>query len=128
MSKTPCSVLNSKIHRKKVYLSDDNESLISTALSLVWTKMDKKIDLCTFEQDRYATFFVSVDKCQKNIISQKIVRIDSNTNTFKEVYDAITKDLFSTRNVHVYVGKIDNKWIYIEEGLYDELSLMNQNI
>ncbi|UZO24416.1 uncharacterized protein OCT59_016718 [Rhizophagus irregularis] len=26
--------------------------------------------------------------------------------------------------LHVYVGKIDNKWIYVEEGLYDELSLM----
>ena len=52
MSKTPCSVLNSKIRGKKVYLPDDNESLISTALSLVWTKTDKKIDSCTFEQDR----------------------------------------------------------------------------
>ncbi|CAB4403359.1 unnamed protein product [Rhizophagus irregularis] len=52
MSKTPCSVLNSKIRRKKVYLPDDDESLISTALSLVWTKTDKKIDSCTFEQDR----------------------------------------------------------------------------
>ncbi|PKB97598.1 hypothetical protein RhiirA5_506537 [Rhizophagus irregularis] len=52
MSKTPCSVLNSKICEKKVYLSDDNESLISTALFLVWTKTDKNIDLCTFEQDR----------------------------------------------------------------------------
>ncbi|GES76469.1 hypothetical protein GLOIN_2v1781828 [Rhizophagus clarus] len=52
MSKTPCSVLNSKIRGKKVYLPDDDESLISTALSLVWTKTDKKIDSCTFEQDR----------------------------------------------------------------------------
>ncbi|GET64575.1 hypothetical protein GLOIN_2v1470718 [Rhizophagus irregularis DAOM 181602=DAOM 197198] len=61
MSKTPRSVLNSKIHRKKVYLPDDDESLISTALSLVWTKTDKKIDSCTFEQDRLwttlSTFF-----------------------------------------------------------------------
>ncbi|CAB5185949.1 unnamed protein product [Rhizophagus irregularis] len=52
MSKTPCSVLNSKICGKKVYLPDDDESLISTALSLVWTKTNKKIDSCTFEQDR----------------------------------------------------------------------------
>src|SRR5579884_2885869 len=52
MSKTPCSVLNSKIRGKKVYLPDDDESLISTALSLVWTKTDKKVDLCIFEQDR----------------------------------------------------------------------------
>jgi hypothetical protein len=24
------------------------------------------------------------------------------------------------------VGKIDNKWIYVEEGLYDEISLMSE--
>ncbi|RGB23534.1 hypothetical protein C1646_774339 [Rhizophagus diaphanus] len=52
MSKTPCPVLNSKIYGKKVYLPDDDESLISTALSLVWTKTNKKIDSYTFEQDR----------------------------------------------------------------------------
>src|ERR1044071_5828626 len=70
-------------------------------------------------------FFVSVDEGQKNIISQKVVKIDSNTNTtFREVYDAITKDLFSIRDVHVYIGKIDNKWVYVEEGLHDKLSLM----
>uniref|UniRef100_U9SXN2 Uncharacterized protein n=1 Tax=Rhizophagus irregularis (strain DAOM 181602 / DAOM 197198 / MUCL 43194) TaxID=747089 RepID=U9SXN2_RHIID len=46
----------------------------------------------------------------KKILSFKNVRIDSNTDTFKEMYDAIKKDLFFTRNVRVYVGKIDNKW------------------
>src|ERR1043166_6251852 len=71
-------------------------------------------------------FFVSIDKGQKNIISPKIVKIDSDTNTFREVYDAITKDLFSVENVYVYVGKIDNKWFYVEEGLNDELSLMSE--
>src|SRR2546421_3584379 len=71
-------------------------------------------------------FFVSIDKGQKNIISQKIVKIDSDTNTFREMYDAITKDLFFVENVYVYVGKIDNKWFYVEEGLNDELSLMSE--
>ena len=52
MSKTPCSVLNSKIRGKKVYLPDDDETLISTALSFIWMKINKKIDSCIFEQDR----------------------------------------------------------------------------
>ncbi|PKY33791.1 hypothetical protein RhiirB3_452995 [Rhizophagus irregularis] len=52
MLKTPYSVLNSKIRRKKVYLPDDDESLISTVLFLVWTKTNEKIDSCTFEQNR----------------------------------------------------------------------------
>jgi len=54
-------------------------------------------------------FFVSVDEGQKNIIAQKIVKVDSNTTIFNEIYEAITKDLFYRQNVHVYVGKIDNK-------------------
>ena len=71
-------------------------------------------------------FFVSVDEAQKNIISQKIIKVESNTTTFNEIYEAITKDLFYRQNVQVYVGKIDNKWIYVEEGLRDELSLMSE--
>ncbi|PKC59689.1 hypothetical protein RhiirA1_469088 [Rhizophagus irregularis] len=63
MSKTPCSVLNSKIRGKKVYLPDDDESLISTALSLVWTKTDKKIDSCTFEQDRVRMSYKKNEGC-----------------------------------------------------------------
>ncbi|PKY55953.1 hypothetical protein RhiirA4_475846 [Rhizophagus irregularis] len=39
-------------------------------------------------------FFVSVDEGKKNIINQKIVKSDSNTGTFKELYDVITKDLY----------------------------------
>ncbi|CAG8616844.1 20854_t:CDS:2 [Rhizophagus irregularis] len=47
-------------------------------------------------------------------------------DTFKELYDVITKDLVSiTRSVHVYyVGEINNKWIYVEEGLYDEMKVV----
>jgi hypothetical protein len=63
---------------------------------------------------------------QKNNISQKIIKVDSNTTTFNEIYEAITKDLFYRQNVQVYVGKIDNKWIYVEEGLRDELFLMSE--
>ena len=39
-------------------------------------------------------FFVSIDEGQKNIINQKIVKVDSNTTTFNKIYEAITKDLF----------------------------------
>ncbi|GBC42583.2 hypothetical protein GLOIN_2v1768792 [Rhizophagus irregularis DAOM 181602=DAOM 197198] len=36
----------------------------------------------------------NVDEGKKNIINQKIVKSDSNTGTFKELYDVITKDLY----------------------------------
>ncbi|PKC03990.1 hypothetical protein RhiirA5_422915 [Rhizophagus irregularis] len=71
-------------------------------------------------------FFVSVNEGQKNIIEQKIVKTDPDITTFNEIYEAITRDMFYGRNVQVYVGKIDNKWVRVEEGLRDELSLMSE--
>ncbi|PKK55377.1 hypothetical protein RhiirC2_802565, partial [Rhizophagus irregularis] len=89
MSKTLCSVLNSKIHGKKVYLFDDNESLISTALSLVWTKTDKKIDLCTFKQDRdnlaelqhYKSLYKSY-KSKYELVSNHNVRLENKLQKY----------------------------------------------
>lgn len=69
-------------------------------------------------------YFVSVNEGQKNIIEQKIVKVDSDITTFNEVYEAVAKDMFYGRNVQVYVGNIDKKWVCVEEGLHDELSLM----
>jgi hypothetical protein len=53
MSKTPSSVLNSKIRgNKKVDLSTEDYNLISTALSHIWIKTEKKVESCYFEQDK----------------------------------------------------------------------------
>ena len=53
--------LNSKICGKKIdFFSDDNENLISIALSLIWLKTNKKIKSCIFEKD-----WVRVS-CRKN--------------------------------------------------------------
>src|ERR1700722_9837837 len=53
MSKTPSSTLNSRIRGKKVeFLSDDDEKLITRALSFVWIKTNKKIKACNFNQEK----------------------------------------------------------------------------
>src|ERR1700722_6533154 len=53
MSKTPSSTLNSRIRGKKVeFLSDDDEKLITRALSFVWIKTNKKIEACNFDQEK----------------------------------------------------------------------------
>ena len=58
MSKTPSSALNSKIRGRKVeFLSEDDERLITIALSLVWIKTKKKIELCNFDQDKVRLFY-----------------------------------------------------------------------
>ena len=53
MPKTPSSTFNSKIRgNKKIDLSSENYNLISTALSFIWIKTEKKVESCNFEQDR----------------------------------------------------------------------------
>ncbi|UZO14003.1 uncharacterized protein OCT59_005475 [Rhizophagus irregularis] len=51
MSKTPSSALNLKFRGKKVELLPEDEELISLALSIIWTKFNKKIESCNFDQD-----------------------------------------------------------------------------
>src|SRR5438270_13443409 len=69
-------------------------------------------------------FFVSVNEGQKNIISQQVIKVAKNTCTFSEIYEAITEGIFGERDVKVYVGKGDDKWNYLREGLHDNISLM----
>jgi hypothetical protein len=45
---TPSTVLNKKLRGKKIDISSHNISLISNALSLVWSIANKKIESCTF--------------------------------------------------------------------------------
>ncbi|GBC15747.2 hypothetical protein GLOIN_2v1877145 [Rhizophagus irregularis DAOM 181602=DAOM 197198] len=52
MSKIPSSALNLKIRGKKVELLPEDEELISLALSIIWTKSNKKIESCNFDQDK----------------------------------------------------------------------------
>lgn len=53
MSKTPSSVFNLKIRgNKKLGLLPDDYNLISDALTLIWTKTEKKVESCYFEQDK----------------------------------------------------------------------------
>ena len=52
MLKTPATAFNSKIHGKRVELSSDEENLLSTALSIIWLKTNKNVELCIFNQDK----------------------------------------------------------------------------
>src|SRR6266496_3918191 len=52
MLKTPATAFNLKIHGKRVELSSDKENLLSTALSIIWLKTNKNVELCIFNQDK----------------------------------------------------------------------------
>jgi hypothetical protein len=53
MSKTPSSTFNLKIREnKKIELSPEDHDLISTALSLVWTRTGKRVEACYFENEK----------------------------------------------------------------------------
>ncbi|GBC10829.1 hypothetical protein RclHR1_09930004 [Rhizophagus clarus] len=111
MSKTPCSVLNSKIRGKKVYLPDDDESLISTALSLVWTKTDKKINSCTFEQDRVKMSYKKNEDLPTNdIVGLKSILAEIEVYKEIDVEQGIRQtfedDLIKNKNnIQVYMSK-----------------------
>ncbi len=71
-------------------------------------------------------FFVSINERQKNTISQQIIKVTEDACIFGEIYEATTEGIFGNRDVKVYVGKGDDKWNYLKEGLYDEISLMSE--
>ena len=52
MSKTPATAFNSKICGKRVELSSDEKNLLLTALSIIWLKTNKNVELCIFDQDK----------------------------------------------------------------------------
>ena len=64
MSKTSSSTLNSRIRGKKVeFLSDDDEKLITRALSFVWIKTNKKIEACNFDQEKVKVSYKKNEGC-----------------------------------------------------------------
>jgi|1185.fasta_scaffold1181972_1 hypothetical protein len=48
---TPSAHFNSKIRGKKIELTDKDNKLVSDALSVIWNKTKKKVDICRFEKD-----------------------------------------------------------------------------
>ena len=57
MSKTPSSAFNSKIRGKKIVFSPEDENLISTALSVIWTRTNKNVESCYFDKDKVRLSF-----------------------------------------------------------------------
>jgi hypothetical protein len=74
------SALNSKIRSKKfVFSSEEDENLISTALSIIWEKTDKKVESCHFDKDKVRMcfkknggrlYFDLQDKTFENVINK----------------------------------------------------------
>ncbi|CAG8632967.1 13973_t:CDS:1, partial [Funneliformis mosseae] len=65
-----------------------------------------------------------VNEGQKNIIGQQIIKVAESICIFGEIYEATIEGIFGNWDVKVYVGKSDDKWNYLKEGFYDEISLM----
>ena len=49
---TPSSIFNSRVRGKILEFNENDKSLISEALSLIWIKSNKKVDSCLFEKNR----------------------------------------------------------------------------
>jgi len=66
---------------------------------------------------------------RKVLISSRIVKDTSlfskmQTLTFNDLFENLVQPEFWLRDVHIFVGKGDSKWNFVQDGLQDELSLL----
>src|SRR5436190_415098 len=74
-------------------------------------------------------FVVHVEEEHKVLISSRVIKdsflsLNNQTPTFSDLFENLTQPEFWFCKVHVFVGKGDSKWNFIQEGLQDELSLL----
>ena len=60
---TPSAHFNSKICGKKIEFSENDKNLISSALSVIWNKTHKKVNMCRFENNRVVLSYLRNEGC-----------------------------------------------------------------
>ncbi|CAG8628374.1 6720_t:CDS:2, partial [Funneliformis caledonium] len=70
---------------------------------------------------------IQVKEERKVLISSRIVKdtslsLEKQTLTFNDLYKNLIQPVFRFREVHVFVGKGDLKWNFVQDGLQDELT------
>lgn len=73
-------------------------------------------------------FVVHVEEERKILISSRIVKessLSSNDSpTFNDLFKNLVQPEFWLCEVHVFVGKGDSKWNFVQDGLQDKLNLL----
>ncbi|GES78591.1 hypothetical protein GLOIN_2v1791831 [Rhizophagus clarus] len=73
-------------------------------------------------------FIVYVEEEHKILISSRVVKESSfpsnnQSPTFNDLYEYLVQPELYLHEVHVFVGKGDSKWNFVQDGLQDELNL-----
>ncbi|CAG8562426.1 5820_t:CDS:2 [Funneliformis caledonium] len=74
-------------------------------------------------------FVIQVEEERKVLISFRIVKdtslsLEKQTLTFNDFFKNLIQPVFRFREVHVFVGKGDSKWNFVQDDLQNELSLL----
>ncbi len=71
-------------------------------------------------------FVVCVLKEAKTIVSDKVVKVSlTDSLQFHDVFNAATNDQFeSWESVQVFLRKPPEKWVYVEEGLQGDVTML----
>ena len=74
-------------------------------------------------------FVVHVEEECKFLISFRIVKdtfllSKKQTLTFNDLFENLVQPEFWLCDVHIFVGKGNSKWNFVQDGLQDELSLL----
>jgi len=70
---TPSATFNSKIRGKKIEFAEDEENLISKALSFIWIKTNKKVKSCSFEKCRATIFFGKEGRAYFDLVDREFL-------------------------------------------------------
>ncbi|EXX59435.1 uncharacterized protein OCT59_024670 [Rhizophagus irregularis] len=113
---TPSSIFNSRIRGKIIELDEHDQSLISEALSIIWTKTHKKVESCLFERNKATVF------CNKNgriyfdlvereeLSSLEYKKLQQKENELQEIKKKLSSELeiyrrrceeISNQNIHL---------------------------
>ena len=60
---TPSKYLNSKLRGKKIDISNHDKDLIAATLSLIWQKINQKIEFCLFEDNTVKVSYKKHEGC-----------------------------------------------------------------
>ncbi|UZO26953.1 uncharacterized protein OCT59_019163 [Rhizophagus irregularis] len=70
-------------------------------------------------------FVVCVLKEAKTVISDKVVKVSpTDSFQFHDIFNAATNEQFESYGVQVFLRKPPEKWVYVEEGLEGDISML----
>ena len=82
---TPTSVFNSRV-RNKMEFSENDKSLISKALSIIWMKTDKRVESCLFERNKATVCCNKSGRIYFDLVEEHDESVETKVLSFSFLY------------------------------------------